>query len=280
MLIYNNLIKINTYNNQIEIGEHIIDSSNPNKAFKQIKKILKNHDLSRLVLEDYSKLGYNEQLLLLAIATIKKGLWSLKTNEYLDITFSYNFPIYLEAWIIPVLLDNFNNVSKENMITLAKFSELIIVDVSKYNQYVAFRKKYAYCVRRGDAYFKMVEGKLDKALTYWNDYCEKTHNKSFSTEALEVYHTVYSAPGFNVINIKDLDEHDVVYGVYFLDNINKILFFCIMGWDNKFAKFSPGTYLYSKMIEFCYNNNYRFSFCYGNQLYKQQILEPFKEEEI
>ena len=192
----------------------------------------------------------------------------------MKITFSYNFPIIDQKWIINRLLKNLANVLNTNMIALGDTKDFIQVDVSNISAYKKFYKKYGRLMRKGDLEFEVRINDLVDTLDYWNNYCKVKHNKQFSNEAMLVYKDIYSTFNFYSIKILYKDE-TIVSTVYFKDTLNKKLYFCILGWNCQYKNLSPGIYTYAKGIEYAHNNNYSFSFCYGLQEYKKKMLEFF-----
>ena len=252
-----------------------IEYSNYNDLYEILKKYIARKDITRLVLyDDKDKLNDIEQLVLLVLSNFYKSLYIDRLGIDQDITFSYNFPIYEEKWIIPRILEIADISFKSNMVALGDSKDFIVVDVSDNDSYKEFYRKNGRTIRFGDKNIRVRNSDLSFTLNYWNDYCFKKHNVRFSQDAINVYLDIYSTLGFNSINLY-YGKEIIATTLYFKNEDNKRLYFCITGWDDKYKFLSPGIYLYSKGIEYCHNNGYNFSFCYGLQSYKSKLLEPF-----
>lgn len=238
---------------------------------------IKRKNIDELHLEgDFEPLTNVEQIVILVLSNFYMNVYSDKYNKYLDISYSYNFPIYKQKWIIDKLLKIGKKALDTNMIVFADSIDYIVKDVSNNNEYNNFLKKYGYYINRGDRIFETKNCDLSYTLNYWNDYCNTKHNKRFSADAINVYEDIYSNLGFNSIKVIK-DNVTVVTTAYFKDDINKIIYFLITGWNEDYKKYSPCIYLYSKGIEYCHNNGYKFSFCYGQQTYKNNLLKYFAD---
>ncbi len=277
MKIYNKYFKLEVIDNIIFYNLKKIDYIDYRDLYDKMLKYIsrkKTDDLN--LIGEFESLNNIEQVILLVLSNFYRKVYSVNYKKDLDITFSYNFPINYQKWIINRILDipdiSFNN----NMVALGDSVDYIEVDVSNEKSYELFYKKYGRLMRKGDKEFEVRINDLKDTLDYWNNYCKDKHNKVFSNDALCVYKDIYST--FNFYSIKLLYKNEImVETVYFKDVINKTLYFCILGWDSKYKNLSPGIYTYAKGIEYCHNNNYKFSFCYGLQDYKKEMLSFFGE---
>lgn len=277
MTIKNNYFIVEIKNKDVFYNLNKIEYNNYIDLYNILKKYISRKPYDELILFDCNeKLNDIEQLILLVLANFYRNVYLDNNKKHQDITFSYNFPIIDQPWIIPRLLELGSIVFESNMIALGDSNEFIEVDVSDDDSYHHFYKKYGCYIRKGDNIFDIRNCNLDVSLNYWNDYCMKKHNVKFSDSALKVYEDIYSTVGFNSIKIM-LNNENILHTVYFKDEKNKKLYFCILGWNESYKKYSPGIYIYSKAIEYCYKNNYKFSFCYGLQQYKINLLKFFKE---
>jgi len=275
MKIYNSNFKIEIVNNDVFYNLRKIEYKDYNDLYFIMLKFLSRKKVDDLFLEgEYEPLNNIEQLILLVLSNYYRSVYSVKYNKCLDITFSYNFPIIDQKWIVNRLLKNLPKVLNTNMIALGDSKEFIQVDVSDAAAYEKFYKKYGRLMRKGDLEFEVRISDLTDTLNYWNNYCKEKHNKQFSDEAIEVYKDIYST--FNFYSIKILYKEEIIVStVYFKDIVNKKLYFCILGWNFQYKNLSPGVYTYAKGIEYAHNNDYSFSFCYGLQEYKKKMLEFF-----
>lgn len=261
--VYYNLNKI-IYNDYIEL-------------YEILKKYISRKKKDNLIADNIGdKLNDIEQIVLLVLSNFYKSIYISDLEKLQDITFSYNFPINDQLWIIPRILKIGKNVFNSNLVALGDSNEYIEVDVNDDKSYAKFYKKYGSYIRKGDKLFNARNCNLDYSLDYWNDYCKKKHHINFKKSTLKVYEDIYSTIGFNSINII-FNNEIILSTVYFKNEKNRTLYFCIMGWNDLYKKYSPGIYLYSKAIEYCHNNNFKFSFCYGLQQYKINLLKYFKE---
>lgn len=278
MKIYNKYFKLETINNEVIYNQKKILYSSYYELYELLCKYIKRKKIDYVLFDgDYEPLSNIEQIVFMSLSNFYNAVFSTKYLKFLDITFSYNFQLSNQKWIIPQLFKMNDKAFNNNMITLADSNDYIVRTINKNDEYEKFYKKFGYYIRRGDNVFEIKNCNLDFSLKYWNNYCEKKHKKSFSEEAIDVYLNIYNNLGFNSIKIL-YNDNIVATSVYYRDENNRIIYFCITGWDEKFKKYSPGIYLYSKWIEFCHYNNYKFSFCYGKQKYKIDLLKFFGEE--
>lgn len=281
MKLTNEFLTIKIEQEKVFYNEHEIKYISYENLYEILLRHLKKEkhiQKTQLYLEgEYEPLTNIEQITLLALSNYYINVYSNTYSKYLDISFSYNFQIHIQKWIIDKLLKLGQEPLKTNMIVLVDSLEYCERDVSNNEKYNKFYKKYGYYIRRGDRDFKTEKCGLSYAIDYWNDYCEKKHNKRFNADAVHVYNSIYSNPGFKSIKITCNNE-TVVTSVYFKDEINRIIYYLITGWNEKYKKYSPCIYLYSKAIQYCHNNNYNFSFCYGNQTYKKNLLKCFGDK--
>lgn len=222
-------------------------------------------------------LSENEIILLLGIANNIETLHCVEDNNDYEITFSYHFPLFYESKFIEILLNNFNSIVYGNVVNLATKGEFVRVDVSNINEYKLFYDKHGYWLRHNNKILNMQVNnlKLNETLDNWNLYCKSKFGKEFSRESINAYKKIYSLPGFYVI--EHMNKNIVVaQGVVYLSKQTNTLYYCIFWWDNKCKALSPGKYNYSKTIEFCHQNNLSFSFCYGFQKYKFELIKFFK----
>lgn len=275
MKIYNKYFKIEIINNELYYNLNRIEYENYNDLYNKMYKYISRKKIDNLLLDgEFEPLNNLEQLILLVLSNHYKEVYSTKYNKSLDITFSYNFPIIKQKWIINRILKISDKVFDSNMIALGDTADYLEVDVSDKKQYESFYKRFGRLIRKGDNEFEVRINDLKDTLNNWNKYCELKHNKKFSSEALDVYKDIYST--FNFYSIKILyNDEDIVNTIYFKDTKNKILYFCILSWNDKYKNLSPGIYTYAKGIEYCHMNNYKISFCYGLQEYKKNILLDF-----
>lgn len=275
MKIYNKYFKIEVINNELFYNFNKIEYNNYNDLYDKMYKFIERKKIDKLLLEgEYEPLNKLEQLVLLVLSNYYKNLYSIKYNKYLDITFSYNFPIIKQKWIINRILKINEKALNTNMVTLGDSLDYLEVDVSNKKSYESFYKRFGRLIRKGDNEFEVRRNDLADTLNNWNNYCEIKHNKRFSEDAIDVYKDIYSTFNFNSIKILYKGE-EIVNTIYFKDNMNKVLYFCILSWNENNKNLSPGIYTYAKGIEYCHNNNYKFSFCYGLQEYKKNMLVDF-----
>lgn len=242
----------------------------------KLKEVTK--DISWLNIDKVNyDLSENEIILLLGIANNVETLHCVEDNDDYEITFSYHFPLFYESNFIEILLNNFDFIVNGNVVNLATKGEFVRVNVSNINEYKLFYDKHGYWLRHNNKIIDMQLNnlKLNDAIDNWNLYCKSKFSKEFSKESIDVYKKIYSLPGFYVI--EHINQNNVVaQGVVYLSKRTNTLYYCIFWWNDNFKALSPGKYNYSKTIEFCHQNNLSFSFCYGFQKYKFELIKFFK----
>lgn len=279
MIIKNNYFVLEIHNNKVIYNQNELKYNSYQNLYDILVKYLNRKKKDELKLDgEYEPLNNVEQLVILALSNFYSNLYSLKYDKKLDFSYSYNFPIFKQKWIIKEILEIGDEAFNSHMIVLADTDDYVVKNVSNKEEYNEFYKKYGYYIRRGDKFFKAKNCNLDYTLNYWNNYCLNKHKKYFNKEAIKVYSEIYSNLGFNSIKIT-FNNEIAATSVYFRDEKNKIIYYLITGWNEKYKKYSPCIYIYSKAIQYCHNNNYNFSFCYGLQNYKYQLLKYFKDND-
>ncbi len=277
MIIRNDYFKLEVKDKKVIYNLNEIKYDSYVELYDILLKFLQRKKISNVLLEgEFEPLNDIEQVVLMVLCNFYKSVYSLKYKKDLDISFSYNFPLCSQKWIIEEVLRIGKKAFDSNMIVLADTCDFIKQNINNENKYHNFYKKYGYYIRRGMRLFDIKNCNLDLAIDYWNDYCAKKHNKRFSHDAVEVYNDIYSNLGFNSIAFKK-DNNIVLTGVYYIDEDDKTLYFLITGWNDKYNKYSPGIIYYSFVIDYCYKHNYKVSFCYGLQDYKLKLLKSFGE---
>lgn len=221
-----------------------------------------------------------DRITALILAGLTKGgvktFYDVQKKEYYELTFSYHFPLYYEPHFLNFIQENIDLLVRGNLINFATKGEFIKVNLSDIQAFSNFEKRYNGLLRRNDKIFEILFDSIDikSVLRNWNRYCIAKHNKKFSSAALNAYNIIYSLKDFHIVQY--LYKNKVVAeGVVFISPETKTLYYCIFHWDEAVFKYSPGIYNYVKTIDFCYKHNYNFSFCYGFQEYKLNIIKDF-----
>lgn len=275
MKVFNNIICLESFDNGIKFNGIQI-CGNRSLVINKIKDITKGIKVFNIDKVN-TNFSYNEVILMLGIAHNVETLHCVDDNDNYEITFSYHFPLFFEKQFIEILINNFDLILHGNVINLATKGEFVRVDLSNGNEYKSFYDKHGYWIRHNDKILEIKNNnmKLNETIDNWNLYCKKKFNKNFSAESIDVYKRIYSLLGFHVLE-QIYQDKTVAQGVIYISEQTKTLYYCIFWWDDRFKSLSPGNYNYAKLIEFCYKNNLAFSFCYGFQKYKFELIKFFK----
>lgn len=216
-----------------------------------------------------------ETLVLLAIGINHYHVYCYREKKNYEITFSYNFPIILEPELIDAFLTNIDEIVDAQLIALGENGDFLCVDVSDKEKFSAFKKRVDYIVRRNDKIFDIsYEYSLESVLNRWQKYCKRKFDVLYSKAVLETYKKIYSQTGFSTITY--LCNNDIVaQGVIFASERSKTTYYCIFAWEESYKSKSPGIYAYCKTIYKCFKEGYKFSFCYGSQTYKYNLIREF-----
>ena len=256
MIIKNDYFKLEIIDDKVIYNQNEIKYSSYQDLYGKMEKYLGIKKNSEIQLEgEYEPLNNVEQVVCLYLSNYHHNVYSIKYDVIRTGTKAFD----------------------TNMIVLADSVDYVVKDVSNNTDYENFYKKYGYCIRRGNKIFDIRNCNLEYTLEYWNNYCSIKHNKKFTKEAIDYYNYIYRHLGFNSIKLTVQDDTAASL-VYFRDEDNRIIYCIIAGWNEKYRKYSPCIFMYSKIIEFCHNNNYKFSFCYGLQDYKGEMLKYFGDE--
>lgn len=275
MKVFNDKICLESFEDGIKVNGVQI-CGDRSFVIKKIKDVTKGIEVFNIDKVNFN-LSYNEVVLMLGIAYNVETLHSVDDNDNYEITFSYHFPLFFEKKFIEILIENFDLIVYGNVVNLATKGEFVRANLSNGNEYKSFYDNHGYWMRHNDKLIEIKNSnlKLNETIDNWNLYCKKKFNKEFSTKSIEVYKKIYSLLGFYVL--EHICQNNIVaQGVIYISEQTKTLYYCIFWWDNKFKSLSPGKYNYAKLIEYCHNNNLAFSFCYGFQKYKFELIKFFK----
>lgn len=214
-------------------------------------------------------------LLLLAIGVSHLHIYCTDESKYYDITFSYNFPIILEPKVVEIILDNIDLIVESRLIALGEVEDFLRVDVTDDCKFKAFLAHNNDLIKRNDKMFIISEHySIASALDKWKLYCYKKFGRKFTTNEIIAYNKIYASSGFLTLTYL-LGNEIIAQGVVYLSSDSKTMYYCIFSWDEKFKAKSPGIYAYCKAIQKCHEMGYYFSFCYGLQQYKINLLREF-----
>lgn len=278
MIVYYNDHSIEAKLNYIKYQDYIIDVDNI-VATKIIDFLLSECGLDSLaeVSIDFKPCEYTkaESLLLMAVGVNHYYVYSKQDNKKYEITFAYNFPFILEKELYSAFFENINEIAKAQLITLGELNDFIRVDVSNIEKFCEFKNRVGNIVRRNDKIFDISYNyNLDTVLNNWQKYCDRKFNKFYPQFVLDIYKKIYSQPGFSTVTYLYNNEI-VAQGVIFVSEYTKTIYYCIFEWQEKFKSKSPGIYAYCKTIYRCFEEGYMFSFCYGSQKYKYDLIREF-----
>lgn len=221
----------------------------------------------------------NKKTALILVGLTKAGVktfYNMQKKEDCELTFSYHFPLYYEPSFLNFIQKNISALIRNNLINFATKGEFIKVNLSDRRAFSNFEKRYNGLLRRNDKIFETLFDSVDikYILKNWNRYCIAKHNKKFSSAALNAYNIIYSLKDFHTVQYL-YQKKAIAEGIVFISSETKTLYYCIFHWDKDVCKYSPGIYNYVKTINFCYKHNYDFSFCYGFQDYKFNLIKDF-----
>lgn len=278
IVYYNDSWNFESNNSFIRCNKKIIDL-NKIEPRKVIDILLFEYELNNAeaVIIDSVPKKYTkaDTLLLLAVGSNHQYVYCEKENKKCDITFSYNFPVVIEKNMIDIFLKYIDEITKAQLIALGEKGDFIRVSIEDEEKFRKFKKRVNPLVKRNDKDFKISYSyDLDSVLNRWQKYCLHKFNQIYSKQILDVYKKIYSQEGFYTKTYLCNGEI-VAQGVIFISDYSKTIYYCIFAWDERFKSKSPGIYAYSKIICKCFEEGYKFSFCYGRQKYKLDLIREF-----
>lgn len=278
MTVYSGTIVVETKNNFIYYQGYTIDVEQiqPKDVIEILLVKVGLNNTKELVIDSLPKcFSKAEILLLLAVGIKHHYIFCNNENKRYDITFSYNFPLFLEKEMLGIYLENINEITESQLINLGEYGDFIRIDVKNKEKFEKFKQRVDYLVRKNDREFEISYSyTLESVLERWQEYCKRKFNNIYSQSTLNLYKEIYSQSGFSTITY--LYKNDVVaQGVIFVSEYSKTIYYCIFAWDERFKSKSPGIYAYCKTIYRCFEEGYKFSFCYGTQKYKTDLLREF-----
>lgn len=216
-----------------------------------------------------------DAMLLTAVGLLCRYVFCEQDGKKYDITFSYNFPIFFETELIRKNIDNIELFADANLISLAECGDFLRTEVNDELKYNSFIRKNQRVIKKND---KDVEIQYDRplkeVLLRWQKYCFTKFDTIYNDQVIQAYLKVYSEQGFQTRTFV-LDGNIIAQGVTFRSYQSNTLYYCIFSWDDTYKSRSPGIYAFCKAVQECHQGRIAFSFCYGNQRYKTNLLRDF-----
>ncbi len=275
MQIFNDNLNINIVKNKIYINGVQLNTT-PQMTVEKFRQISKDINYLNIDIIKHA-LSKTEIEVLLGLSYNVKYFHQQKTNERYELTFSYHFPLCYETHFIDIMVNKIDLVYKGHLLNFATCGEFIKADLSNKLEQNTFNKKYAYLIRHNDKKISLNHNKkyLKSILNNWNNYCTKKFNKTFTPNEIAAYNYFYNLDNFYALHY-EIGNDIMAEGVVYYSNETNTLYYCIFWWNDKYKSLSPGIYNYSKIISYCIDKKLFFSFCYGVQGYKLNILKHFK----
>ena len=193
--------KIISTNRYIYINNKIFevsDCDSAHTAFLKIKIEFKLLDIKNVkLIKKREPFTISDTLLLIAIGTFHKSIYSIQEKLNYDIHFSYNFPIIYASKLINTFINNIDGLVQHQLISLEKADEFLCIDISDKNAYKEFEKKNRYLITRNsrDVVIKQTSN-LEELLHNWSIFCRKKFGTIYNHSILQIYLEVYSQDNF------------------------------------------------------------------------------------
>ena len=216
-----------------------------------------------------------DSMLLTAVGLLCRCVFCEKDGKKYDVTFSYNFPIVFETALIMRNINSIDLLADANLISLAECEDFLRTEVDDELKYNSFLRRNQRLIRKNDREIKIqYDMPLKDVLLRWQEYCFTKFDAKYNDQVIQAYLKVYSEQGFQTRTFV-LDGNIIAQGVTFRSNQSNTLYYCIFSWDESYRSKSPGIYAFCKAIQECHQGRIAFSFCYGNQRYKSNLLKEF-----
>ena len=242
-------------------------------------------DLQRLLHIEYGQVPNIDQrpaacskcdaMLLTAVGLLCRYVFCEQDGKKYEITFSYNFPIVFESELIRRNINNIELFADANLISLAECGDFLRTEVHDELKYNSFLNRNQRLIRKNDREIIIqYDRPLKDVLLSWQQYCFTKFDTIYNDQVIQAYLKVYSEQGFQTRTFV-LDRNIIAQGVTFRSDQSNTLYYCIFSWNESYKSRSPGIYAFCKAIQECHRTRTAFSFCYGNQSYKSNLLKDF-----
>ncbi|MBR0514963.1 MAG: GNAT family N-acetyltransferase [Clostridia bacterium] len=216
-----------------------------------------------------------DAMLLTAVGLFCRYVFCEQDGKKYEITFSYNFPIVFETEFIRSNINNIDLFADANLISLAECGDFLRTEVDDELKYNSFIKRNRRLIKKNDREIKIqYDRPLKEVLLRWQEYCFNKFDTNYNDQVIQAYLKVYSEQGFQTRTFI-LDGNVIAQGVTFRSFQSNTLYYCIFSWDESYKSKSPGIYAFCKAIQECHRSRIAFSFCYGSQRYKSNLLRDF-----
>ena len=216
-----------------------------------------------------------DAMLLTAVGLFCRYVFCEQDGKKYEITFSYNFPIVFESELIRRNINNIELFADANLISLAECGDFLRTEVHDELKYHSFLNRNQRLIRKNDREIIIqYDRPLKDVLLSWQQYCFTKIDTFYNDQVIQAYLKVYSEQGFQTRTFV-LDGNIIAQGVTFRSDQSNTLYYCIFSWNESYKSRSPGIYAFCKAIQECHQSRTAFSFCYGNQSYKSNLLKDF-----
>ncbi|WP_203180685.1 hypothetical protein [Streptococcus mitis] len=271
--------KILTTNDTIYLQDVILDvgAFSVEKIFRICEKFVhENHIKIFYIVGKPSIYSLYDYILLLVLAKNKITIYDFISNQPFDITLLYHFSLEIENGFIDFCFKNIEIVFETQSISLCYKEEFLLTDVSDKERFEYFYKHFKSLLIKNRRKYNIIDDKdvVSEILQNWKDYCFNRFSVCFSNTQMRFFHMLYQQKGFKTRSLI-LDKRIVAQGIVYYSDITNTVYFCIFWWDNQFKKDSIGRYIYLEEISRCHFSKMKYSFCYGLQDYKCNIVKFF-----
>ena len=216
-----------------------------------------------------------DAMLLTTVGLLCRYVFCEQDGKKYEITFSYNFPIVFESELIRRNINHLELFADANLISLAECGDFLRIEVHDELKYNSFIRRNQRLIKKNDRDIKIqYDRPLKDVLLRWQEYCFTKFDAVYNDQVIQAYLKVYSEQGFQT-RVFVLNGNIIAEGVTFRSFQSNTLYYCIFSWDESYKSKSPGIYAFCKAIQECYQDKIAFSFCYGTQRYKSNLLRDF-----
>lgn len=241
------------------------------EKIKENERKILTKNIKELKINTNRKFSYDDYLFLFTCSRLEVQFIDSGSGEYLDLTLDYMFPLGInDEQKNDFIIENFLSIINYKMLRLVPKSELILYDTKKQLDTPKLINKYGYLLRKNRRIINLVYStKFD--FLRWKKYCEERFIETIPLEKIEILKKLSEAINTRCITLV-IENNIVAQGLVYICNNDSTLYFLDFWWDTSYRKFSLGIYVYLETIMWTKDRNLNFSFCYGNQKYKVDLL--------
>ena len=212
---------------------------------------------------------------ILAICISKINPYIFYANECYSLTFSHAFPLFeLESVQRNIILNIDLMVRTDSLIFKSNHELVLFYTADNREELNRLMLKNKRRIKRGKELKIVSHNKIERIFTQWTDFYKSRFDRQYTEDEIQAFTVVFGNETF-IINDYLYYNVLVASNLLYIDKKHKIIFDVLAPWNLAYKKMGMGIYSILYSVKYACENGYNYSLCYGNFLYKLNLLEPF-----